>query len=166
MQLKAKEVYEMYDAINSLSKEKTSMPTAYYIAKNTKLIKEEVTSIDDARQRLIMDFGEKKEDGTLNVHLIMQKLDFRITYNEETIKELIQELIASKIINENQAEYINIQKIPLSALQGMNIPINYIEVLLPIIEDDMNMEKGNNQKDTASSAELTLGPNGEVIGIK
>ena len=157
MQLKAKEVYEMYDAINSLSKEKTSMPTAYYIAKNTKLIKEEVTSIDDARQRLIMDFGEKKEDGTLNVQDTgMVKIDETkmILFNEEMNKLL------------NADIDINIQKIPLSALQGMNIPINYIEVLLPIIEDDMNMEKGNNQKDTASSAELTLGPNGEVIGIK
>lgn len=157
MQLKAKEVYEMYDAINSLSKEKTSMPTAYYIAKNTKLIKEEVTSIDDARQRLIMDFGEKKEDGTLNVQDTgMVKIDETkmILFNEEMNKLL------------NADIDINIQKIPLSALQGMNIPINYIEVLLPIIEDDMNIEKNSNQKDNNTSAELTLGPNGEVIGIK
>ena len=33
MRLKAKEVYDMYDAINALSQEKTTMPTAYYIAK-------------------------------------------------------------------------------------------------------------------------------------
>ena len=157
MQLKAKEVYEMYDAINSLSKEKTSMPTAYYIAKNTKLIKEEVTSIDDARQRLIMDFGEKKEDGTLNVQDTgMVKIDETkmILFNEEMNKLL------------NADIDINIQKIPLSALQGMNIPINYIEVLLPIIEDDMNIEKDNNQKDNNTSAELTLGPDGKVIEIK
>ena len=157
MQLKAKEVYEMYDAINSLSKEKTSMPTAYYIAKNTKLIKEEVTSIDDARQRLIMDFGEKKEDGTLNVQDTgMVKIDETkmILFNEEMNKLL------------NADIDINIQKIPLSALQGMNIPINYIEVLLPIIEDDMNIEKNSNQKDNNTSAELTLGPDGKVIEIK
>ena len=157
MQLKAKEVYEMYDAINSLSKEKTSMPTAYYIAKNTKLIKEEVTSIDDARQRLIMDFGEKKEDGTLNVQDTgMVKIDETkmILFNEEMNKLL------------NADIDINIQKIPLSALQGMNIPINYIEVLLPIIEDDMNVEKNSNQKDNNTSAELTLGPDGKVIEIK
>lgn len=157
MQLKAKEVYEMYDAINSLSKEKTSMPTAYYIAKNTKLIKEEVTSIDDARQRLIMDFGEKKEDGTLNVQDTgMVKIDETkmILFNEEMNKLL------------NADIDINIQKIPLSALQGMNIPINYIEVLLPIIEDDMNIEKNSNQKDNNTSAELTLGPDGKVIELK
>lgn len=157
MQLKAKEVYEMYDAINSLSKEKTSMPTAYYIAKNTKLIKEEVTSIDDARQRLIMDFGEKKEDGTLNVQDTgMVKIDETkmILFNEEMNKLL------------NADIDINIQKIPLSALQGMNIPINYIEVLLPIIEDDMNIEKDSNQKDNNTSAELTLGPDGKVIELK
>lgn len=157
MQLKAKEVYEMYDAINSLSKEKTSMPTAYYIAKNTKLIKEEVTSIDDARQRLIMDFGEKKEDGTLNVQDTgMVKIDETkmILFNEEMNKLL------------NADIDINIQKIPLSALQGINIPINYIEVLLPIIEDDMNIEKDSNQKDNNTSAELTLGPDGKVIEIK
>ena len=39
MRLKAKEIYAMYDAITALSKEKTAMPTAFYIAKNTKVIK-------------------------------------------------------------------------------------------------------------------------------
>ena len=52
----------------------------------------------------------KSEIGTL-MHLIIQKLDFTKMYNEETIKNLIQELIASKIINENQAKYIDLQKI-------------------------------------------------------
>ena len=41
----------------------------------------------------------------------MKKLDFSKEYNEETIKELIQELLASKIINENQAKYIDVKKI-------------------------------------------------------
>ena len=52
----------------------------------------------------------KAEIGTL-MHLVLQKLDFSTTYTETTIKELIHKLIASKIINENQAKYINIQKI-------------------------------------------------------
>ncbi len=52
----------------------------------------------------------KAEIGTL-MHLIMQKLDLEKEYNEQTVKELIQELIASKIINENQAKYIDIEKI-------------------------------------------------------
>ena len=45
------------------------------------------------------------------MHLILQKLDFSIEYTEEIVKELLQKLIAAKIINENQASYINIQKI-------------------------------------------------------
>ena len=52
----------------------------------------------------------KAEIGTL-MHLIIQKLDFTKIYSQETIKQLIQELIASKIINENQAKYIDVQKI-------------------------------------------------------
>ena len=50
------------------------------------------------------------ETGTL-MHLIMQKLDLKNNYDEEKINELIQKLIASKIITENQSKYINIDKI-------------------------------------------------------
>ena len=52
----------------------------------------------------------KAEIGTL-MHLIFQKLDFSITYTKETIKQFVQQLIASKIINQNQANYINIETI-------------------------------------------------------
>ena len=52
----------------------------------------------------------KAEIGTL-VHLVMQKLDFTRTYTEDDIKKFLQELIASKIINENQAKYVDINKI-------------------------------------------------------
>ena len=41
----------------------------------------------------------------------MQKLDFRTNYDHEKIKELIQELISNKIINENEAQYVNVEKI-------------------------------------------------------
>ena len=34
MLIKAKEIFDMYEAINALSQEKTAMPTAFYIAKN------------------------------------------------------------------------------------------------------------------------------------
>lgn len=52
----------------------------------------------------------RAEIGTL-MHLIMQKLDFTKTYNEKDIKELIQELIATDIISENESKYIDIEKI-------------------------------------------------------
>ena len=52
----------------------------------------------------------KAEIGTL-MHLIMQKIDFCKEYNEKEINELIQELISKKIINENEAEYIDTRKI-------------------------------------------------------
>ena len=50
------------------------------------------------------------EIGTL-MHLIMQKLDFKNNYDKKMLNELIQKLIASKIITENQSKYININKI-------------------------------------------------------
>ena len=84
--------------------------------------KASVTDIAKGKKKGLIDITEKPkflnenqklnkaEIGTL-MHLILQKLDFSITYTEKTIKELIQKLIASKIINENQSKYINIQKI-------------------------------------------------------
>ena len=50
------------------------------------------------------------EIGTL-MHLVLQKLDFNKTYSEELIKELIQNLVERKLITENEAKYINIEKI-------------------------------------------------------
>lgn len=45
------------------------------------------------------------------MHLIMQRLNFRIDNNKQTIIQLIQDLVKSKIITEKQSEYINIEKI-------------------------------------------------------
>ena len=84
--------------------------------------KASVTDIAKGKKKDLIDITEKpkflKETQELNkaeigtfMHLILQKLDFRTTYTEVTIKELIQQLVASKIINENQAKNINIQKI-------------------------------------------------------
>ena len=85
-------------------------------------VKASVTEISKGKKKDLIDITEKPkflsekqelnkaEIGTL-MHLVIQKLDFDKTYDENLIKELIQELIASKIINENQARYINIQKV-------------------------------------------------------
>ena len=84
--------------------------------------KASVTDIAKGKKKGLIDITEKPkflnenqelnkaEIGTL-MHLILQKLDFSIEYTEEIIKELIQKLIAAKIINENQSKYINLQKI-------------------------------------------------------
>ena len=53
---------------------------------------------------------DRAEIGTL-VHLVMQKLDFSKEYNKEKIYDLIQNLIAKDIITENEAKYIDINKI-------------------------------------------------------
>ena len=52
----------------------------------------------------------KSEIGTL-MHLIIQKLDFKTRYTKELIEDLINKLIASKIITKNQYEYVDIEKI-------------------------------------------------------
>ncbi len=95
----------------------------YPYLKATKIgAKASVTDIAKGNKKEIVDMIEKPkfliEDQSLNkaeigtlIHLIMQKLDFSKEYNEETIEELIQELLASKIINENQAKYIDVEKI-------------------------------------------------------
>ena len=84
--------------------------------------KASVTGISKGTKKEIIDMTEtpkflieqkklnKAEIGTL-IHLIMQKLDFDKEYNEETIKELIQKLIDTNIITENESKYIEIGKI-------------------------------------------------------
>ena len=52
----------------------------------------------------------KAEIGTL-MHLFLQNLDFKETYNKQKIIELIEKLIDKKIITEIQANYIDINKI-------------------------------------------------------
>lgn len=52
----------------------------------------------------------KAEIGTL-MHLILQKLDFKINYNENDLNELIQKLIYLNVITEKQSEYIDKKKI-------------------------------------------------------
>ena len=85
-------------------------------------VKASVTGISKGKKKDLIDITEKPkflsekqelskaEIGTL-MHLVMQKLDFSKIYDEDRVKELVQELIASKIINENQARYINVQKV-------------------------------------------------------
>ena len=93
-----------------------------YIKSTMIAVKASVTEISKGKKKDLIDITEKPkflsekqelnkaEIGTL-MHLVLQKLDFSKIYTQGTIKELIQELIASKIINENQSKYINIQKI-------------------------------------------------------
>lgn len=50
------------------------------------------------------------EIGTL-MHLIMQKIDFKKIYTKELANELVQKLIAKRIITENDARYIDLEKI-------------------------------------------------------
>lgn len=158
MRLKAKEVYDMYDAINALSQEKTTMPTAYYIAKNTKIIKEEAASIDEARQKLIMEFGEKKDDGSLNTQEngMVKIEDSKLTAFTEQLNSLL-----------NAEIDIGIKKIPLSSLQQINIPINSVEVLLPIIIDDMEEYKESccecDYAPEPDPAQITVDNNGQIL---
>lgn len=159
MKLKAREIYEMAGAINTLSQEKTTMPTAFYIAKNTKLIKEEANSIEEARNNLVVQFGEKKSDGALNTNEDgMVKID---DLNLAAFNEQLSKLFDAEID-------IDIKKIPLSALDKINIPISTIELLLPIIEDDTVCECEScdcqaENKTEAQPVDLVLDGNGNII---
>lgn len=135
MKLKAQEIYNMYDAINALSQETTSMPTAFYIARNSRIIKEEASAIDEARQKLLMEFAAKKEDGSLDTQEngMIRIDDNRLPLFNEEMNKLF-----------NTEIEISIRKIPLSALDKVNLPINSVEVLLPIIEDDLMSEDCEN----------------------
>ena len=162
MKLKAKEIYNMYDAISALSKEKTAMPTAYYIAKNTKIIKEEASAIDEARQKLILEFAEKDENGE-----IISQESGMVKISDEKVALFSEEL--NKLF-EVEIE-VGMVKIPLSSLQSINIPINLVENLLPIIKDDIEEIEEAPQMcipplNETPGAEMTLGVNGEVLEIK
>lgn len=135
MKLKAQEIYNMYDAINALSQETTSMPTAFYIARNSRIIKEEASAIDEARQKLLIEFAAKKEDGSLDTQEngMIRIDDNRLPLFNEEMNKLF-----------NTEIEISIRKIPLSALDKVNLPINSVEVLLPIIEDDLMSEDCEN----------------------
>ena len=50
------------------------------------------------------------EKGTL-IHLILQKLDLKKVYTEETIKEFVENLYSRRIINDIQKQSINVKKI-------------------------------------------------------
>ena len=52
----------------------------------------------------------KAEIGTA-VHLVLQKLDFKVNYNKEKISELLYDLVLRKIMTENQMKVIPIEKI-------------------------------------------------------
>lgn len=127
MKLKAQEIYGMYEAISTLSKEAIPMPTAFYIAKNTKIIKDEATSIDEARQNLIMQCAARKEDGSIDTQEngMIKIEDSKIAFFNEEVKKLFETDIE-----------LPIKEIPLSALNQINVPIQTIESLLPIILDD------------------------------
>lgn len=45
------------------------------------------------------------------MHLVIQKLDLKKEYNKELVKELVKNLTTLKIVTENQAKYIDIEKI-------------------------------------------------------
>ena len=127
MKLKAQEIYNMYDAINALSQETTSMPTAFYIARNSRIIKEEASAIDEARQNLIMQCASRKEDGSIDTQEngMIKIEDSKIAFFNEEVKKLFDTDIE-----------LPIKEIPLSALNQINVPIQTIESLLPIILDD------------------------------
>lgn len=156
MKLKAKEIYDMYEAILSLSKEKTSMPTAYYIAKNTKIVKEEATEIDESRQKIIVEFAEKKEDGTLNTQEngMVKIPDDKLPAFTEQMNQLL-----------NAEIEVAIRKIPLSSLTSINIPIDAVEVLLPIIDDDTNCEEAECQAEIKST-EVLMDTSGQIISME
>ena len=128
MLIKAKEIFDMYEAINALSQEKTAMPTAFYIAKNIKVIKEEMTTLDETKRQLIANFGEKDPEGNLIVQEsgLVKIEDNNLPLFSEEMKKLMEMEID-----------LPIKKIPLSSLTQINISINLIETLLPIIEDDI-----------------------------
>lgn len=134
-EIKENEVYDKNEEVNSeledwknegqelLSKVDKLLSWKYPYMTSTKIEgKASVTDIAKGKRKELIDITEKPkflnqseklskaEIGTL-MHLIMQKLDFKKDYDEKDIKELIQLLIASKIINENQAKYINVKKI-------------------------------------------------------
>lgn len=156
MRLKAGEIYGMYDAITALSKEKTAMPTAFYIAKNTKIIKEEAASIDEARQKIIMDYAEKKEDGSVNTQEngMVKISDANLAIFTEQLNNLLDAEID-----------LPIRKIPLDTLNSINIPINMIEALIPIIDDSEEGEHKccGNCHTQVEPVEVTLNEDGQIL---
>lgn len=69
--------------------------------------------IEEVKAPKFLDETQKltaSEIGTL-MHLVLQKIDLKTIYTKETANEFIQELIAKKIITQNEEKYINIDKI-------------------------------------------------------
>lgn len=156
MRLKAKEIYAMYDAITALSKEKTAMPTAFYIAKNTKVIKEEAASIDEARQKIIMDYAEKREDGSVNTQEngMVKINDANLVFFTEQLNSLLDAEID-----------LPIKKIPLNTLNSINLPIDMIEALIPIIDDSEDNHEccGKCHTQASEPVEVTLNEQGQIL---
>lgn len=103
-------------------KEKLNWEYGYKID-NSILTKSSVTQIKKMKSNLEVLYkepnflkGEKQltgaEKGSL-VHLILQKLDEKVEYNEEKIKEFLEELKSRNIINDKEINAIDITKIYL-----------------------------------------------------
>lgn len=151
MQLKANDILNMYEAIETLSKEKTSMPTAYYIAKNLKTIKEEYTTIEESKQKLINQYGEKNEDGSLKISEqgLVKIDDVSLPIFNEQFGKLINSTIE-----------LNIKPISLKSLEQLSLPINTIESLIPLIDDDLD-----NNSEVVQEATATI-ENGQLVEIQ
>jgi len=76
-------------------------------------IKEKAIGIENVMPSFFEENTEKIKGnikGTL-MHLFLQKIDFTIDYNMEILKEIKEELIAKKVINENESDAIDLNKI-------------------------------------------------------
>ena len=79
----------------------------------TKITKDKENRIEITTKPKFLNKDDKlngSQIGTL-MHLILQNIDFRNENDSETVKQLINKLILSNIINKEHIKYINIEKI-------------------------------------------------------
>ena len=123
---------------------------------NTKVIKEEAASIDEARQKIIMDYAEKREDGSVNTQEngMVKISDANLVFFTEQLNSLLDAEID-----------LPIKKIPLNTLNSINLPIDMIEALIPIIDDSEDNHEccGKCHTQASEPVEVTLNEQGQIL---
>lgn len=65
--MKAQEIQDMYIGLRNIVSKRVPIKMSFIINRNLKKMEEVVKDIDENRQKLLEKYGEKKEDGTLNI---------------------------------------------------------------------------------------------------
>ena len=119
MKLTVNEIYGLWNALNEVFKERRMRArTTFIIARNVKILEPIITSVDEARKKILLENGEQTEDG------------FQVR------KECIAEV--NRQLNElgNEVQEIELQQIDFVELEQVMLTIDQALALEVLIKNE------------------------------